>query len=52
MLPIDELYVPAEGSPATTSDLRVKFDNAPGSLAARLRDLVASEVVQHSTEMI
>lgn len=52
MLPIEELYVPAEGSPATTSDLRVKFDNAPGSLAARLRDLVASEVVQHSTEMI
>lgn len=52
MLPIEELYVPQEGSPSSPSDLRVKFDNAPGSLAARLRDLVAGEVVQHSTEMI
>ena len=52
MLPIDELYVPADGQPSKASDLRVAFENGHGSLAARLRDLCAAEVVSHSTLMI
>ena len=52
MLPIDELYVPADGQPSKASDLRVACENDHGSLAARLRDLCAAEVVSHSTLMI
>jgi len=48
MLPIDELYKPAEGAPATAGDLLRTFDNGPDSLAARLQALVASEVEAHS----
>ena len=52
MLPIDRLYVPAEGQPSGEADLRAEFDTAPGSLAARLQELVAGEVVTHSAQMI
>mmetsp|Transcript_51557 Transcript_51557/g.118434 ORF Transcript_51557/g.118434 Transcript_51557/m.118434 type:complete len:356 (-) Transcript_51557:244-1311(-) len=52
MLPIDQLYVPAEGRPSGEDDLRAEFNTAPGSLAARLQELVAGEVVAHSTQLI
>ena len=52
MLPIDRLYVPVEGQPSGEGDLRAEFDTSPGSLAARLQELVAGEVVAHSTQMI
>jgi len=48
LLPVDELYQPAEGAPSKAGDLVSAFDNAPGSLAARLQDLVAAEVEAHS----
>ena len=37
-----------EGAATTRGDLVRAFDNAPGSLAARLRELVAAEVAAHS----
>ena len=48
LLPVDELYKPAEGAATTSADLVRAFDNAPGSLAERLRELVAAEVAAHS----
>jgi len=51
LLPIDELYVPAEGHVSAEADLRRTFDNGPASLAAQLRDLVRGEVEQHSSEI-
>ena len=48
LLPVDELYQPAEGAPSKAGNLVRAFDNAPGSLAARLQDLVAAEVKAHS----
>jgi thiol oxidase len=51
LLPIDELYVPAEGKRAEEGDLLRSFDNGPATLAARLRDLVRSEVDAHSTPL-
>lgn len=51
LLPIDELYLPADGKPSAQADLKLKFDNGPHSLAARLRDLVRGEVEAHSTEI-
>ena len=61
LLPIDELYAPAEGEPTGEPDLRRTFDNGagkeggggpPASLAARLQALVQREVESHSTEML
>ena len=48
LLPVDELYRPAEGAATTRGELVRAFDNAPGSLAERLRELVAAEVAAHS----
>ena len=48
LLPVDELYKPVEGAATTRGDLVRAFDNAPGSLAERLRELVAAEVAAHS----
>jgi len=50
-LPVDELYVPAEGRPSAPGDLRVAFDDdrGEGGLAGRIRDLVALEVEARST---
>ena len=48
LLPVDELYSPAEGAATNKGDLVRAFDNAPGSLAERLRELVAAEVAAHS----
>lgn len=50
-LPVDELYVPAQGQPSVPSDLRATFNTAPGSLATRLADWVRTEVEAHSTEI-
>ena len=52
LLPIDELYRPVEGAPSADADLLRRFDNADGSLAARLRDLVRGEVEAHSSEIV
>ena len=38
-----------DGAPSGAADLLVRFDNAPGSLAAKLRDAVRSEVEAHSS---
>ena len=51
LLPVDELYVPADGRPSRPADRVVAFDNAPASLAARLRDMVSIEVEAHSSEI-
>lgn len=51
LLPIDELYVPIEGAPSQPADRRAQFGNTPGSLAARLREAVQSEVEAHSSEI-
>ena len=42
------MYKPAEGAATTRGDLVRAFDTAPGSLAERLRELVAAEVAAHS----
>jgi len=52
LLPIDELFVPAEGKRSEDADMRQKFDTGPGSLAARLRDLVQGEVEAHSSQIV
>ena len=52
LLPIDRLYAPREGRPSEEADLVRVFDNGPDSLAARLRDLVSSEVLAHSSEIL
>lgn len=52
LLPIDELYVPKEGAPSADGDRVAAWDNAPGGLAARLRDLVQGEVEAHSTPIV
>lgn len=52
LLPVDELYVPAEGQRSSPGDLRRAFGNAPDSLAARLKDLVRGEVEAHSTQIV
>jgi len=57
-LPIDELYVPQEGRPSAGTDLKKTFDNnntsssSDGSIAARIRDLVALEVEARSTPIL
>ena len=51
LLPVDELYVPRDGEPSRPADRIVAFDNSHGSLAARLRDAVRSEVEAHSSEI-
>ena len=51
LLPIDRLYVPAEGAPSGEGDCRVRFDNAPSSLAAKLREAVLGEIEAHSSEI-
>ena len=51
LLPVDELYVPAEGAPSGEGDCRVRFDNAPSSLAAKLREAVLGEIEAHSSEI-
>lgn len=55
LLPIDELYAPAEGLPSGASDLLVRFDNSStgrGALAQQLREMVQSEVEAHSAEFL
>jgi len=49
LLPIDQLFVPAEGQRSSDADLLRSFDNGPEALTTRLRKLVASEVDAHST---
>ena len=49
LLPVDELYAPAEGEPSRPGDLLRAFDNGDGALAARLAALVAAEVEAHSS---
>ena len=49
LLPVDELYAPAEGQVSGPGDLLRAFDNGPGSVAEKLVDLVQSEVVSHSS---
>ena len=51
LLPIDEIYLPKEGKRSESTDMLRTFDNEPGSLAAKLRDLVMSEVEAHSTKI-
>ena len=52
LLPIDRLYVPAEGAPSGEADLRRSFECGPASLAARLRELVGREVEAHSAAIL
>ena len=52
LLPVDRLYVPAEGAPSGEADLRRGFDCGPTSLAARLRELVGREVEAHSAAIL
>lgn len=52
LLPVDELYAPAEGAPSTAADLVKTFDTGADSLAARLEALVAAEVEAHSEEVM
>ena len=49
LLPVDELYAPAEGEPSRPGDLLRAFDNGDGALAAKLAALVAAEVEAHSS---
>ena len=51
LLPVDELYVPQPGACAEEADRVRRFDNGDGSLAARLRALVAEEVEAHSSAL-
>lgn len=52
LLPVDRLYVPAEGAPSGEADLRRGFECGPASLAARLRELVGREVEAHSAAIL
>jgi branched-subunit amino acid aminotransferase/4-amino-4-deoxychorismate lyase len=52
LLPVDRLYVPAEGAPSGEADLRRSFECGPASLAARLRELVGREVEAHSAAIL
>ena len=49
LLPIDELYAPAEGAMSTSEDLLRTFDTGVGSVADEFVKLVQSEVESHST---
>ena len=49
LLPIDELYAPAEGAMSTSKDLLRTFDTGAGSVAEEFVKLVQSEVESHST---
>ena len=51
LLPVDELYVPQPGACAEETDRVRRFGNGDGSLAARLRALVAEEVEAHSSAL-
>ena len=51
LLPVDELYVPQPGACAEEADRVRRFGNGDGSLAARLRALVAEEVEAHSSAL-
>jgi len=49
LLPIDELYVPADGSPSSHDDLLCRFDNSSAdSLSVALASAVAAAVEEHS----
>jgi hypothetical protein len=45
---IYRLFQPEEGKPSTRQNLLRAFDNADGSLATRLCELVRAEVLAHS----